>query len=1300
MQINYSKLYTILSNILEKKATSTRFKRRTRFKSPDLFSNDPVDHRHILSTWENKHEKPLKLDDETIAEEQYFCGVDNRNENSLVLKITRGCSAKYDPVCFQLIIHYRGKQMVLTLPDHPNISNNQCKVGDSCWQFRDLKIWCIIPNKTYRIVYNGLLRNEVTNEVNHINLRLRWTALCMPFDFYPYAKAENENFMNRYEHFGMFNGSINVDSQGEEEIHLWGVRSRKLSADVVAHRYKAYAYFKNGTAVSMSLYNSSTFNQHFSAFIMLSKRENVIVVPIPGLEEALASVEDAKIKVLQFTAGRVRYDMYICVENIPTLSLNSSSQNESGTNIYRAQFSLSNLTEKWTYCGKGFFEHRKLSNAFQNDNKICSDEMLAASSQNIDLDSLRDEDSLEVIDYNHPYSSNIQLVGGKGASLASLWKHRSDLNCDVPLASLVTSVAFIHHLYRNPELNAAINEFAVHRCRFKDLKSIDEQSRRIEELFTSSELSTNLLKKIKSSLLDQFGKDFENKLFSVRSSAMEEDGEELSCAGQMTTLLGCKGLTQIVDGIKKCWASCYSFRAVQYRRQYGQLLTTHMCVVIQEMVDANSAGVMFTRDPVTGNPTLISISSNLGLGESVVSGMCEPDTISLKKPFHDEELKILDTSIGKKELMITLKDGGGTSEQAEVQGDVCELSLTHEMVLKLGEVGLLIEKIFGEAKDIEWAVKNNRIYLLQCRPMTALDNETDNEIIHEFDSPVVTDHECFTSGNIKEVLPKSVSPLSLTYILPRVSVGAIRRVIRLFPLVSYNPIKENFGPISHLHVFMNRTDSNFGDNKDLMKWKDLSFNGRVIDDPEIAEEANERLGSVSFSSKMKFLVFLVMTYLNERYYTRRLKEMKMEDIDPDRFKTIHELLQYLKNNMDNYDETFSLHFRMGMVSMFANSQILQLLNSSDQVSDDEESMNLVCSDFALLLNFCSDEESVESADIPRSLEILKQKISLVTEPEAFYNMSAEEALLWITSETCPVKETFAAFMGRHGHRCASEFDVFAKPWEMEPLKLIKALQIMLKPSSSMKNRVPSSVEDAINNLKLHLDSKSRKKLVGMVKYARKAVGFREQAKSLLIRSVHRHRKLFVRLSEMFVDEGLIPDPDLLFFFTFDEIIQFFESRSPRIIQRAIKRRRIFKVAYDLEFPEINIGIPKPICSGGLFTYDKDAVEFKGTPVSHGVITAPVRVCLSIEDAYELQMGEILVAKSTDVAWSPFFPIACGVITELGGLISHGAVVAREYGLPCVIGINNVTSLLTTGEIVTLDGGNGTITKVSASKVEE
>ncbi|CAM1154165.1 Uncharacterised protein r2_g4239 [Pycnogonum litorale] len=672
-----------------KKAISIRFNQRTRFKKPDIFSNDPLDHRQVSPAWEIKHEKPLEFDDLTIAEEQYFCGVDNRNENSLVLKITRGCSRKFDAAWFQLIISYRGDQIALTLPDHPNKLNYHSKGGDSCWEFGDLKIWCIIPNKTYRIVYNGLLRNDKTNEMNHVDLRLRWTAFCMPFDFYPYAKAVNENVMDQYEHFGMFHGSINVESQGEQEIYLWGVRSRKLNAQDIAHRYKVYAYFTNGTAVSMSLYKS-TIGEYFLAFMMLSKVENVLIVPIHGLEEALVAAEEAKIKILQFTAGRVQYDMYICIENVPTLSLDSPSPNESGTKIYRARFSLTNLTDKWTYCGRGFFEHRNVSNTFVTDNDVCADELFTASSQNIDLHSLPNDDLLEVIDYSHPYSTNIQLVGGKAASLVSLWKHRSDLNYDVPLATLLTSVAYLQHLNRNPELNDAINEFVIHRSRFKDLKSIDEQSRRIEELFASTEISGNLLEKIKRSLSDQFGKDFEKKLFSVRSSTVEEDGEELSAAGQMITILGCKGLTQINDGIKKCWASCYSVRAVQYRRQYGQLLTTQMCVVIQEMVDADSAGVMFTRDPVTGNPTLISIASNRGLGESVVSGMCEPDTISLKKPFNGEELKIVNTSIGKKELLITLKDGGGILEQVEETEDIRELSLTREMILKLGEVGLSV----------------------------------------------------------------------------------------------------------------------------------------------------------------------------------------------------------------------------------------------------------------------------------------------------------------------------------------------------------------------------------------------------------------------------------------------------------------------------------------------------------------------------------------------------------------------------------------------------------------------------------
>ncbi|GAB6020859.1 hypothetical protein CHUAL_003509 [Chamberlinius hualienensis] len=200
-----------------------------------------------------------------------------------------------------------------------------------------------------------------------------------------------------------------------------------------------------------------------------------------------------------------------------------------------------------------------------------------------------------------------------------------------------------------------------------------------------------------------------------------------------------------------------------------------------------------------------------------------------------------------------------------------------------------------------------------------------------------------------------------------------------------------------------------------------------------------------------------------------------------------------------------------------------------------------------------------------------------------------------------------------------------------------------------------------------------------MKGCRLAVCQREKAKSLFIKRVDLIRLGFRELSQIMVENGYFTDPDLIFFFNVDELYQLIDNRSPKLIRRAKHRQRIYKICDEYRFPEMIQGEPVPInLNANDIQLVESGIKIKGLAVSRGTIKAPARVIANFKDVYTIQPGEILITHGTDIGWSPYFPILSGVVTELGGLISHGAVVARECGLPCIVGVEGATKLFQTG----------------------
>ncbi|PVD20430.1 hypothetical protein C0Q70_18585 [Pomacea canaliculata] len=352
----------------------------------------------------------------------------------------------------------------------------------------------------------------------------------------------------------------------------------------------------------------------------------------------------------------------------------------------------------------------------------------------------------------------------------------------------------------------------------------------------------------------------------------------------------------------------------------------------------------------------------------------------------------------------------------------------------------------------------------------------------------------------------------------------------------------------------------------------------------------------------------------------------------------------------------------------------------------------VYSDIALLLSQCS---NVYSAEVPGAMQELAKQIVDDGLKEMFLSSSNEECIQLMRSEKyLTLKKKMEIFLQRHGHRCVREAEMREKSWHQDPSKLINVLKVILE-TGSYESRAKDHLTPAqlVSKIKTPLPFIKRKIMQYLLPTMWKAVGDREWGKSLAIVLNDIFKCAYWTLASLMVKEGRLPEEDLLFFLTHYEIGTVIKTRSARLIMKAQCRRKVLHKQMALRFPRLSFGYPKPI-ERETKKIDKDdgdaTAVLKGMPVSRGVVRGPARVVLTLHEARTIQAGDILVVVFTDVGWTPYFPLIAGLVTELGGLVSHGAVVAREYGIPCVVNVPGATVKISNGMLLELNGEKGTL----------
>lgn len=773
---------------------------------------------------------------------------------------------------------------------------------------------------------------------------------------------------------------------------------------------------------------------------------------------------------------------------------------------------------------------------------------------------------------------------------------------------------------------------------------------------------------------------------AVRSSATAEDLPYASFAGQQDTFLGITGEAAVLDAVRRCWASLWTDRAVAYRDANGiDHRSVRLAIVVQVLVDAAVAGVLFTADPLTGRRGRAVVDASPGLGEAVVSGAVDPDHFAVDARTGE----VLERVPGGKRLRIQASASGGTERvDTAADADVC---LTDARLADLARTGARVEERYGAPQDIEFAFDTDgTLWLTQARPITTLYPVPD-------DAPAPDDGlRVYWSANVAQGVLNPLTPMGLSVfrIIGSTAAGLLGR-----------PVADPYaGPpilkIAGQRLFLDATAavrSRLGRRilpklLGAMESRSAPIVAGLFGDPRLSLRHRSPWPVVRALApvlwRLRAPVRILATV--RRPAGTRAELVRVEEADraatvlpPD--ATARDRLAVAENALRTRFMATLPGALIGVMVPFIGMQALarRVLRG---IATAEE--------FQTVLRGLPYNPTTEM-----DLSLWRLAAELGRDPEIrrlFAEIPAAELARRYGEGTlpAPVRDAMATFLATYGHRGVAEIDVGVPGWSEEPAHIFNVVAGYLRlddpelAPDAMFARAAGEAEDMAARLAWRaggVRGRAARFLLGRI---RQVAGLRERPKYNIVVLLAGVRSQLRLVGAELVRTGRLETADDVFFVDFPEAATGLDGRDLRPL---VRDRR---AAYDAECRRRHV--PRALLSNGtepgVAVPDAPAEDgaLTGSPASAGTVTAPVRVVLDPSGA-TIEPGEILVAPSTDPGWTPLFLTAGGLVMEMGGAMSHGAVVAREYGIPAVVGVPDATTLLTSGTRVTVDGAAGTIT---------
>ncbi|KAJ3650727.1 hypothetical protein Zmor_017373 [Zophobas morio] len=1226
-------------------------------------------------------ENPKKIKSDIYDDNHFIYGVD-QNGNSLSLRITLRANLVAEVfLCLRLTTG-----AIYTFPGEK--ITRLYSISSWRWKTKDLHVEILEPFKRLRVTYNGLLSNA-THDVEHVRFSFIWVAAGAP-QFYPQDAATGllADALARhpwrdgswisllgdergYEQFGALKGFVKGDSFADDLLlNLPSCRTRYwCTAEKLAMQRSVHLFVAGRDGALISLWikelQKGCKELQYGNVIM----NNGKVSPISSSDVRLEFLGQQRSLPSAFTihvqANKKTYRTVFHLKTKKTIT----------TSIANPDYLAPELSNTPADCDLNTQQAKSLVEFWYRGKSETRDQLPPPL---ITENKTQHLPSCYVTNFDDDDAKIVRLTGGKGCSLALLTSLKSD-DFVVPGGFVVTVNAFNKQLDVNFNMKktvAILDDICCGRTSGDLELACSLTVKTVQSEAMLPEIADAIIRGLRHVRKDAI---ISEEAWAVRSSAIGEDSEELSAAGQNETFLGCTTPDDVIKSVSACWASLFTYQSVKYRHQHGLPIATQMAVVVQRMIPADCAGVLFTCHPSTGSPAQIVITANHGLGESVVSGRSEPDTVILERTC-DNDVTIKSKALGSKKTMIKMVEGG----VEEVDG-VEEFSVTDNQALELGRVGVLLEEKFGGARDIEWGYFQGRLFLLQARPITTLHTWSNFELTHEYDVATLSEDMVYSIANTGEVLPGAICVLTLSTLV-RCLDTAIQRGIEdkddpyAFKCLSTFQHHLFIDVISGVHRRVEKTITL------SQKILDLAIFGHPIIDENIHSLALARFGVTSGREQLReLLIAIKIAWRNEDSAKLSKYLAKTIDINIDKERdTLKDIYVKINDVFDTVVQLVDLHCCTTRTSITYQIFAMMVLAEGRQDFTTDH-----YNDVAMLLASC---DEVVSAEIPNSLANITTILVKSNQVDEFVKVPPHEGEKWLKNNSPEASDALDKFLKNHGHRGVREFDMYYKTWGLNPSDVIKMIQTNCKNPTSRQEKVTKSVNDVIAALVTPKKFLTRKILKFLVTKSRRAVGLREQTKSETIRFVNKVRTAYTFLGHKMALAGLIPDADLIYHLTHYEIGQILGGcdRSPVLIIKALKRQKLYPKWDHLKFPEVSYGVPRHESRDFIPRTGVGKVKCEGTPVCAGVVQARACVITDLSEIDQLREGDVLITYCTDIGWSPYFPMLGGIVTELGGLVSHGAVIAREYGLPCIVGAKGATKTFKTGDNVVLSGKTGTI----------
>ncbi|MEM7137815.1 MAG: PEP/pyruvate-binding domain-containing protein [Myxococcota bacterium] len=763
--------------------------------------------------------------------------------------------------------------------------------------------------------------------------------------------------------------------------------------------------------------------------------------------------------------------------------------------------------------------------------------------------------------------------------------------------------------------------------------------------------------------------------FAVRSSATHEDQEGASAAGMHSTLLNLVRDDEVLEGLKTCWSSLFQPRALSYLRALGEDVPVSIGIVIQAMVPAEVSGVLFTCNPLTGDASEVVINAAYGLGSSVVDGRVTPDTYRIDKATGQTRDRIL----GGKAQQTTLEESGGVREVAVTAVERARAALDEDQLLSLKELAARIEEHFGSNRDVEWALAGQQFYVLQARPIVAPHNRLRRGSSRE--APIDRRKIVWSNANIGEALPGVATPFTWS-VLSQFSDLGFRRA---------------FGSLG---CTVPRDAELVGDFRGRIYINLTEFTSILSQIPWLHPSTLVRLGGGIYASELdevaaggsstRFVLRLPQTiarYIRENFRLQaRIAEfesyfaeerVRMNSVDP-RLLEPSGLDRMLSDVEHLLDETGSV-----MLTAYANllSAVLVLIGILRTFARGE--------DDGLYRDLLSGLQDVESAR--PGFALLRISRLAKAEPEVQRQIRETELERLSISDLAPgpTRDALERFMREFGHRGIREAEIAAPRWVEDPTLMFATLRSHLAADLG-----PDIREDTLSRVRRHAEKRVesavpitlRPAVRRLLEAVRRFTRMRERLRGNVVEVLGMFRRVALEASRRIEAGEPEAGPDSAFFLSMTELRRVLHSDNERVAIRVQRRRLEYERNRSLPDPPTTfVGFP-PDDSGEV----PKSSRLQGLAASGGVAEGRARILRDPTQTSELAPGEILVVQAADTGWAPLFLAASGVVTELGGPLSHAAIILREYAVPAVVNVANATLAVEDGDLLRIDGDTGMV----------